>query len=127
MCASGDRASVQDVWLVDCAFMHQVCGRCACRRWSADIGVREGTAEVFVYAGIISITEERKAHRKLNIAHFLFKLLEPRRRLWRWQRSRILMSYCTCVGDMKQPNKECVFRAQTQKECRGISCGQKSS
>lgn len=51
----------------------------------------------------------------MNVVHFLFKLFKQRHRLWRWQQSWILMSYCTCVRDMKQLNKKCIFTTLTHK------------
>lgn len=71
---------------------------CVCQR--VDISVYGDTARIC--ACTYNFCQQKKGHRKLNKAHFLFKLFKQRHRLWRWQQSWIMMSYCTCIRDMKQ-------------------------
>lgn len=94
--------------------MHECVGSmCMAVMVSMDIGVYEST--VCVCVCVYNFNHQRKGHCKLNIVHFLFKLFKKRHRLWRWQQSRILMSNCICVGDMKQLNKKCIFKTLTHK------------
>lgn len=79
-----------------CAFMNES----VCQRQCVDISVYGDTA--CICACKSNFCQQKKGHRKLNIVHFLFKLFKQRRRLWRWQQSWIMMSYCTCIRDMKQ-------------------------
>lgn len=79
--------------------------------WRVDIGVCDSTLRICV----CNSSQQKKGHRKLNIVHFLFKLFKQRHRLKRWQQNWVLMSYCTCIGNMKQLGKKCILKTLTQR------------
>lgn len=111
-----------------CQGTEQVCGAwlifvplwaSAFQWWCVDIGVCESTLRICV----CNSSQQKKRHRKLNIVHFLFKLFKQRHRLWRWQQSWILMSYCTCVRDMKRLKKKVYFQNTDTKSARASVVG----
>lgn len=105
-----------DVWLTCVLLWTSVC-----QWWCVDIGVCESTVRIRVR--LYNFSQQKKGHRKLNIVHFLFKLFKQRHRLWRWQQSWILMSYCTCIRDMKQlgEKKKSVFSKHWHIKSAGAS------